>query len=382
MAKADIQRQLNQLRGSQRAIGAEVDLSSVADAMTRSIPRKVMLETPDAAERLAKAANVYRRSFTLDEAETLLRETNAELDSFYTMFPRAQRGAVMANPATAALDAQAKALRAAIYKKLDDPGQGKAARELNRRYGSLLEVEGEAVRRGNVAARQQPESLSEQIGAVRAAGEIARGTWRVLHGDITGAADIAAGVAGRSAAKAIKESQTTDALIRRAFSGYKGGPRAPVGMPPPVRPPAGLLEPGARRMPSAPDPSFVRGVPAQSAHREGRSLPPGRRVFECPALCRHPSSVRGTSAAPMAYQMDPTVKVKAGGFRVAQFSGDPTAAKAAVATPEVQGMLQRMLDDLNTLTPQRGRLVRDPSAPRAQSTRTVGPDRRSATIFG
>ena len=95
--------------------------------------------------------------------------------------------------------------------------------------GSLLEVEGEAVRRGNVAARQQPESLSEQIGAVRAAGEIARGTWRVLHGDITGAADIAAGVAGRSAAKAIKESQTTDALIRRAFSGYKGGPRAPVG---------------------------------------------------------------------------------------------------------------------------------------------------------
>ena len=98
----------------------------------------------------------------------------------------------------------------------------------------MIEVEGEAYRRLNVAARQQPESLSEQIGAVRAAGEMARGIWKLTHGDMMGAADIAAARAGRAAATSIKESQTTDALIKRAFAGFSGSP-VPVEMPPPTR---------------------------------------------------------------------------------------------------------------------------------------------------
>lgn len=290
VAKADIQAQLNQMRGTQRAIGAEVDLSSVADAMMRSIPRKVQLETPAVAARLKGAADVYRGQFTLDEAETLLRETNAELEGFYAMFPQGQRARLVSNPAAAALDAQAKALRHAIYTKLDDPGAGEAARELNRRYGALLEVEDVAFRRSNVAARQQPESLSEQIGAVRAAGEMARGTWRLLHGDLAGAADLAAAHAGRTTAKAIKESQTTDALIKRAFASYKGQ-RVPVEMPPPRRI-AGALPPASRLMPAAPDPSFVRGVPAVPAQSERLALPAGRVPRPMPAA-PDPSFVRG-----------------------------------------------------------------------------------------
>ena len=73
------------------------------------------------------------------------------------------------------------------------------------------------------------------------------------------------------------------------------------------------------------------------------------------------SSVGSIPAEPIAYEIDPTVAVKAGGVRVAQFSGDPRAARAAIATPEVQGMLRRMLADLDTFTPQRGRLIRDPN---------------------
>ena len=68
-AKAQIQQQLNVMRGPQRGMGARVDLSPVADAMTRSIPKKVALETPGAAQRLRAAANAYRRPFTLDDAE-------------------------------------------------------------------------------------------------------------------------------------------------------------------------------------------------------------------------------------------------------------------------------------------------------------------------
>jgi hypothetical protein len=88
----------------------------------------------------------------------------------------------------------------------------------------LMEIEGEALRRSNVARRQQPEGLSEQIGAVRAAADMARGTWRLLHGDLSGAADLAAAHAGRSTAKALKEAQTTDALIKRAFESYRSRP--------------------------------------------------------------------------------------------------------------------------------------------------------------
>ena len=260
-AKKTIQQQLNQMRGAQRAIGAEVDLSQVANAMARSIPRKVALERPGALKRLLARADSYRRSFTLDEAEILLRETNAELDGFYAMYPQAQRSALVSNPGVAALEAQAKALRDAIYNKLDAPGLGTAARELNRRYGALMEVEGTAFRRLNVAARQQPESLSEQIGAVRAAGEYARGTWRLLHGDVAGAADVAAARAGRSTARAIKESQTTDALIRRAMASVKEG-SMPVDLPA-VRPITGLLTRGSLITQPSADTSYVRSVPAK-----------------------------------------------------------------------------------------------------------------------
>lgn len=318
-AKAAIQGQLNQMRGVQRAIGAEVDLTPVADAMVKSIPKKLQLEDPAAALRLTETADVYRRAFSLDEAETLLRETNAELDSFYAMYPQARHSARLSNAGTAALEAQATEMRTAIYTTLDRPGQGAAARELNRRYGSLMEVEGEAYRRANVAKRQQPESLSEQIGAVRAAGDYARGTWRLLHGDLTGAADIAAAHAGRAAGKAIKDSQTTDALIRRAFAGVKTVPE-PIALPP-SRPTRGLLP----------------------AHREPIITPP-------PASPPDPSGGGIVPAAPQGYEM---VEGKRGAYRATptSYSSDPDAAIAPQVdmTPLQRYALQWIRQDMDAI---------------------------------
>ena len=79
----------------------------------------------------------------------------------------------MSDPELARLDAQGKALRRAIDGALDRAveGTGAAAKELRRRYGALLDVESESYRRANVAKRQQPESLSEQLSGARAAGE-------------------------------------------------------------------------------------------------------------------------------------------------------------------------------------------------------------------
>jgi len=396
VAKQRVRAQYDQMAGPRRAMGTQVDLSSVAEAMERSIPKKLQLENPEAALRLKQAAGVYRERFSLEDAEQLLKETNAEMEAFYSKYPPAQRRALAADPEYARLNAQAVALRDAIYSTLDAEGGGAAARELQRRYGALLDVEMETYRRANVAKRQQPESLSEQIGRVRAAADAARGAFKMLRGDLVGGgADLVAAGAGRDTARFLKEQQTADALIRRAFQGYRGTP-TPVAMPShaPVR---GLLGPGPIVTPPPADRSFVRGVRAQPAMSERPALPPGRAPVVTPPpedrsfvrgvrgeyARRQPraflpearresiplpgvvepdvSRVRSVPAAPIAYDMNPTVGVKAGGFRVAQYSGDPAAARAAVAKPEVRSMLERMRDDLDEFAPERGRIIRDPN---------------------
>lgn len=291
-AKQRIRAQYDQIAGPKRAMGSTVDLSPVAEAMEKSIPSKVKLEDPRKAADIIGKADIYRRSFGLEEAEQLLKETNAELDAFYDKFPMAQRKALASNPEVAHLVAQGKALRDAIYKTLDDPAQGGAARELNRRYGALLDVESEATRRLNVAARQQPESLSEQLSGARAAGDIAKGAWRLAHGDLTGAADIASGHATRQTAKFLKDQQTTDALIKRAFAGFKGQP-VPVPMPK-ARPIAGYLDEAPIVTPPPADTSYARGVPAQYGASSRKALPAGRPPIVPPV--NDPSGARGVAA--------------------------------------------------------------------------------------
>lgn len=299
-AKARIWKAREEVLGPARAMGAKVDGNAIADAMERSISKKMRLESPELAQKIADRAASYRKKFDLADAEEFWHDTNSELEAFYNKFPQSQRSALAKDPEAAILNAQGEAWRNAIEGALGESGQGPGARELARRYGKLMEVEGELRRRANVAARQQPESLSEQMGAWQGAGDIAKGAWAVTRGDLKGLADIASGHAKREGAKFLKEQQTTDALIRRSMAAVKGAPRpypkytppkvaglleaGPVRMPggpdatkmtvttgPPLQPPPpktgtlrGLLEAGPRRMPPAPDSSGVRAVPAKS----------------------------------------------------------------------------------------------------------------------
>jgi hypothetical protein len=215
-AKKNIWSQYEQIAGGKRA--TQIDLTPVADAMEKSIPSKLKLEDPRAAAALLDRADKYRGTFSVQDAEEILRSTNAELDSYFGKYPSAQRTALRGNPDTALLDAQGKALRDTIYNHLDQPGQGAAPRELMRRYGSLLNVEHEIERRINVAARQAPESLSQQLGKWQAAGEAARGAGRILMGDLGGAADLAGAVAKRKAADWLKRQNTSDQIIKNTFA--------------------------------------------------------------------------------------------------------------------------------------------------------------------
>jgi hypothetical protein len=413
-AKRRVWSQYEQLAGPARAIGSTIDGTPIADEIVQSIPKKLRLENPEAAARLEGLANAYRRRFSLQDAEELLTDANAELDTFYAQFPGGQRSTLRKNPAIAHTVATAEKLRDLIYGVLDGPGEGAAARELKRRYGALLEVEDAGMRRSMVAKRQQPESLSEQIGTVRAAADLARGVWRLGHGDLTGAADIAAARAGRATAKYLKEQQTTDALIRRAMASFEGAPEA-VTMPAPreirgLLPRGPLITPppadvsggrgvsawrdvqysGAPKQlpvgrppivtPPPADTSFVRSVPGEYARHdvrgllpEGQAPPPPQRVFHLPGeVAPDTAGGRLVPAAPIDYAIDPTVAVKAGGVRVKQFSGDPNAAAAAIANDDVRAMLRRMRDDLDVFKPQRGRLTRALNAGEEDSFYTHG----------
>jgi hypothetical protein len=233
-----------------------VDGSPIAEAMRQTIPDQLILENPQRADAIAANADVYRRPFTVEQLDDFLKTTNAQLESYYNKYPTSQRKALAGDPQVAALEAKAKAIRDVLYKALDDPGQGAAARELNQRYGSLINLESEAHRRLNVALRQAPESLSEQISKWSAAGQAAKGIFRLMRGDMTGAADIGGALTQRQMAQWLKEQNTSDALIKAAFKNYNT-PSAPVDIPPPFKP-AGLLGKGPIVTPPPPDTSGIK----------------------------------------------------------------------------------------------------------------------------
>jgi hypothetical protein len=294
-AKRTVRAQFDEVAGPMRQMG--VDLSPVADQQIASIPRSLKIENPAAYRRAVERANSWRRVATVEEAEQFLREANAQLEGQFAKFPMSQHKRLLADPRIAGVSAKAQALRDTIYRALDNPALPDSARTLNRQYGQLMEFEDSLLRRSNVAKRQQPESLSEQIGAVRAMSDMARGAWKLVHGDVFGMADIAAGRAGNAAAKYLKEQQTTDALLRRAFARVEpAAPFAPV----PARPVAGLLERGAIPMGAVADDSYVRGVPAEPARREVAGYLPASttasRQFEMPPSSEADAMVQGVDA--------------------------------------------------------------------------------------
>lgn len=242
LAKRANRAEYNQLLGPQQAMNAQINLSPVADAMEGSISPKTALENPGEAARIQAIANKYRGPFSVDTVDSLLRNTNAELNSYYGKNPAARSVAAAANPDTAMLDAQAQALRDAFYKHLDAPQQGAAARQLQREYGSLSELEDAMQKRKNIALRQAPDSLSEQLAKWSSLGDVLHGGTQLLAGNPFGVGKVLTGLAKVRLAKWLKEQQGTDALIKRAFANHDT-PRMPVNFPPPVQP-AGLLGPG------------------------------------------------------------------------------------------------------------------------------------------
>jgi hypothetical protein len=203
----------------QEGAGATIDGNEVADAMMKSIDKRTALQNPGLVERIQKVADTYRRPMSVEEAEDFLQSANNDLHSYYAKNKVGQQVAAK-DPEMGNVVAEANQLRSSLYSKLDDL-TGPGAADLKGRYGALSNVENEMLRRKNVSARQQPESLAEQISMARAYGKIAVGTLRASPSSVL------EGVQSLSAAKWLKARGTTDAMIMRAFQAL-GNPQAPI----------------------------------------------------------------------------------------------------------------------------------------------------------
>jgi hypothetical protein len=202
--------------------GATIDGNAIADAMMKSFDRRTALQNPDLVERIQKIADTYRRPMGLDEAEDFLQSANNDLHSYYAK-NKVGRQVAERDPATGYVVAEGDQLRDSLYSKLDDL-TGPGAADLKGRYGALSNVENELLRRKNVSARQQPDSLAEQLSMARAYGKIAVGTARLSP------TAMLEGVQSLAAAKWLKARGTTDGMITRAFQalGTQNAPTTPA----------------------------------------------------------------------------------------------------------------------------------------------------------
>jgi hypothetical protein len=201
---------------------ATIDGNQVADAMLKSIDARTASQNPTLVDRITKVANTYRREMPIDEAEEFLQSANNELNSYYAKNKVGQQVAAR-DPDTGHVVEEANALRKALYSKLDEL-TGPGAADLKQRYGALSNFEDVLSKRQNVALRQQPQSLAEQISKARAYAKIAVGTarmdpWAVYEG-----------VQQSAAATWLKERQTSEAMMERAFANW-GRPAAESAKP-------------------------------------------------------------------------------------------------------------------------------------------------------
>jgi hypothetical protein len=204
---------------------ATIDGNDVAAAIRGAIaPRQVAMATTrnskgldvisGGLKKIYNWADHYKhKKMPLSEAEDYLQNVNAQIQGYYAKYPSARHAAMEANPSMAAAVKEAEALRAAINQQIST-----AHPKVKEVYGALSNLEQEAYRRVNVSKRLAPESLTEQMSKVHAAGEFA---WGVARGHpLEAVAALAKGRAYVQASKIIKERNTSDYLIKKAFSDF------------------------------------------------------------------------------------------------------------------------------------------------------------------
>ncbi len=190
----------------------EISTEPIAKAIESTITPRTELLNPSLAQRIKSSAEAYKAKGTisLGDAENFLHEANGELNSYYAK-NKVGQAVARTDPEVAHTLKEADAIRENLYGKLDELTGGKSA-DIKKLYGALTNFGKEVSGRAQVVNRQAPASLQETIHYPWA---IAKGVGSLVRGDIVGTAESAGQIA---MSKAMKESNSTEGLIRKAFS--------------------------------------------------------------------------------------------------------------------------------------------------------------------
>ncbi len=286
---------------------------------------------------------------TITRADQLRHRLNAEMKAILKQNNYDVATARTADPAFTAKEAAARSLRDGVYRQLDARG-AVGIQDLRHDEGSLIKIRNAAERQSFVGEKRvSGTAQGGPIGAARQAAAIGIRATPVPA------------MAADPLAKLIRpQNIKRDDLIAKAFSLRVPAPAVmPTIAPPPVIRGA-LTTPAVVTPPPVRSSGRVYDQPIPVVHPGGRrALPSGvREEFHLPGEVQADPSgrIEPFRNAPIDYGMEAGVNVKPGGFWVKQFSSDPDAAAAAIASPEVRSMLQRMKLDFEELPYQPGHL--------------------------
>lgn len=255
----------------QRARGTTISGEPIVRATAEATRGMLPSEGASAQSLIARAQQDYG-NFTPEELRARLALLNERLSPFYNKSQAAQSSALADIP-EAVLKAQRDAVAETLYRHLDPEGGGAGPRLIQSKTGDLIDLLKASQRRNEAIGAEQPLTPLGRIidplkGAIRG----------MMPGKATGSGiAFAEGSEGRSLP-----------LIKRAFKSV--GDEQPNVLPQPGTPfypnaPASRqLGPGPTQMPSGPDTSSVRGVPAQPAQSQFRKLPAPPPVREMPPV--------------------------------------------------------------------------------------------------
>lgn len=170
---------------------------------------------------LEKKANAYDSPIPVQEAETILENKNAGLQSYYAANRTNQAATIKADPSKAADIFITDVFRAELDKKLSAISDKQFA-QLKNKYGALKNVANEAEKRANAIENLAPNNLSEQISIGRTAGNFLRNVGNFDFGDAL------ASLADYGATKYLKFRNSPNQLLQQGLRG--GAPLTPRGL--------------------------------------------------------------------------------------------------------------------------------------------------------
>lgn len=116
----------------------QVDLSPVADAITKNISSTLERNAPAQADALRKIADRYRGKTDIADVENMMHELNAKVADMRRMNPGQWAQTTAASDSKAFLDATTKAMRKQYNAALEKFNGSPAVASLNREYGAMM----------------------------------------------------------------------------------------------------------------------------------------------------------------------------------------------------------------------------------------------------